>query len=222
MPHRKIILQLKPCQRVVPPDSHVAVEARRTVKGIQLSDAAEMHATLQRCLAACLKLLINLPRLLDFLRGLLEGAGNSLVGGSGVLVFFAPDHLIQLTLCPRFMVRIAEGMVNSCRSSRGPCTTVGDGRNDEAPGWGRTEPSESESGVEEGVITGPRSVFAAMGVGTLGWGSRSTRASGRRSWSVPGPNITTYISRRRQLRRVPGRGCVQGPSPSARWCARPV
>ena len=68
--------------------------------------------TLQRCLAACLTLLINLPCLLDFLCGLLEGAGNSVVGGSGALVFFAPDHLIQLTLCPRrdwFMVRIAEG-----------------------------------------------------------------------------------------------------------------
>ena len=62
--------------------------------------------TLQRCLAACRKLLINLPCLLDFLRALLEGAGNSLVGGPGALVFFAP------TLCPRrewFMVRIAEG-----------------------------------------------------------------------------------------------------------------
>ena len=55
---------------------------------------------------------MHLPCLLDFLGRLLEGAGNSLVGGSGILVFFAPDHLIQLTLCPRrewFMVHIAEG-----------------------------------------------------------------------------------------------------------------
>ena len=59
--------------------------------------------------------------------------------------------------------------MNSCRSLRGPCTTVGDGRNDEAPGWGWTEPSESESGVEDGVIT--RSVFAALGAGTHSlWG----------------------------------------------------
>ena len=76
--------------------------------------------------------------------------------------------------------------MNSCRSSRGPCTTVGDGRNDEAPGWGRTESCESESDVEDGVITGSRSLLVALGTTTLGGGSRSTRASGRRPGSSPG------------------------------------
>ena len=88
---------------------------------------------------------------------------------------------------------LRRAIVNSCRSSRGPCTTVGDGRNDEAPGCGRTERSESESGVEVGVVTGPRSVFAAMGAGTLGWGSRST--SGQGSCSVPGPGTSRRTSR---------------------------
>ena len=155
--------------------------------------------TLQRSLAACLKLLINLPCLLDFLRGLLEGAGNSLVGGSGVLVFLMRLTISSSSPCVHAVngswYALRRAMVNSCRSSRGPCTTVGDGQNDEAPGWGRTEPSESESGVEEGVITGPRWVFAAMGAGTLGGGSRSTRASGRRSWSVPGPGTSRRTSR---------------------------
>ena len=117
----------------------------------------------------------------------MERAGNSLVGGSGILVFFAPDHLIQLTLCPPVngsWYALRRAIVNSCRSSRGPCTTVGDGRNDEAPGWGRTEPSESESGVEDGVVTGPRSLLAALGTSALGGGSRSTRASGRRPGSL--------------------------------------
>ena len=67
---------------------------------------------LQSSLTARLKLLVDLPCLLDFLGRLLEGAGDSLVGGPSILVFFVPDHLIQLTLCPRrewFMIRIAEG-----------------------------------------------------------------------------------------------------------------
>ena len=34
---RKLLLQLKPCQHVVRPDSHAAAEARRAVKGIHLS-----------------------------------------------------------------------------------------------------------------------------------------------------------------------------------------
>ena len=67
---------------------------------------------LQSNLPACLKLLVDLPRLLDFLGRLPEGAGDCLVGGPGILVFVAPDHLIQLTLCPRrewFLICIAEG-----------------------------------------------------------------------------------------------------------------
>ena len=65
-----------------------------------------------RSLVACLKLLVDLPGMLDFLRGLLEGAGDSLVGGPRVLVLFPPDHLIQPPLRPCrewFMVCIAEG-----------------------------------------------------------------------------------------------------------------
>ena len=153
----------------------------------------------QWCPAACLKLLVDLPGLHDFLHELLEGAGNSLVGGPRALVFFAPDHLIQLTLCPR-LDALRRAIVNSCRSSRGPCTTLGDGRHDEAPGCGRIEWSESEFGVEVGVVTGPRSVCAVMGAGTLGWGSRSTRAllntpPGRGSCSVPGPGTSRRSSR---------------------------
>ena len=53
--------------------------------------------------AASLKLLIDLPCLLDFLNGLLKEPSNGFVGG--------PGHLIQLTLCPcreRFTVCIAK------------------------------------------------------------------------------------------------------------------
>ena len=63
-------------------------------------------------LAASLKLLIDLPGLLDFLNGLLKEPSNGFVGGPGVLVFLPSNHLIQLTLCPcreRFKVRIAKG-----------------------------------------------------------------------------------------------------------------
>ena len=69
--------------------------------------------------------------------------------------------------------------MNSCRSSRGPWTTVGDGRNEEAPGCGRTEPSESESGVVDEACPGAGSLRAALGARGLGGGNWSTRVSGR-------------------------------------------
>ena len=62
-------------------------------------------------LAASLKLLIDLPCLLDFLNGLLKEPSNGLIGGPGILVFLPSHHLIQLTLCPcreRFAVCIAK------------------------------------------------------------------------------------------------------------------
>ena len=58
--------------------------------------------------------------------------------------------------------------MNSCKSSRGPCATVGDGRKDEAPGRGRMEWSDSESGdsdgMEVGVAMDPRSDVGASPV----------------------------------------------------------
>ena len=63
-------------------------------------------------LSASLKLLVDLPGLLDFLNGLQKATGNGFVGGPGILVLFPSHHLIQLTLCPRrkrFTVCIAKG-----------------------------------------------------------------------------------------------------------------
>ena len=84
----------------------------------------------------------------------------------------------------RYALRSA--MVNSCRSSRGPWTTVGDGRNDEAPGCGRMDPSESESGVVGVVCPGSRAPCIAPGARGRGGGSRSSIDSGRASglWSL--------------------------------------
>ena len=67
-----------------------------------------MHSAL----SASLKLLVDLPGLIDFLYGLLKETGNGFVGGPGILVLFPSDHLIQLTLCPRrkrFTMCIAKG-----------------------------------------------------------------------------------------------------------------
>ena len=67
---------------------------------------------MQSALSASLKLLVDLPGLLDFLCGLLRETGNGFVGGPGILVLFPSDHLIQLTLCPcreRFQMCIAKG-----------------------------------------------------------------------------------------------------------------
>ena len=66
---------------------------------------------MQGQLSASLKPL-DLPGLLDFLNGLLKETGYGLVGGPGILVLFASDHLIEFTLCPcreRFKMYIAMG-----------------------------------------------------------------------------------------------------------------
>ena len=90
----------------------------------------------------------------------------------------------------RYALRSA--MVNSCRSSRGPWTTVGDGRNDDAPGCGRIEPSESESGVVGVVCPGSRPPCVANGARGRGGGSRSNIDSGRAPglWSLASRCVT--------------------------------
>ena len=71
----------------------------------------------------------------------------------------------------------------------------------------RPESCESESDVEDGVITGSRSLLVALGTTALGGGSRSTRASGRRPGSPP--ETSRGVSRE-----------GHGPSPGARWLLR--
>ena len=68
----------------------------------QLATLTECTATfresfvlsMQSALSASLKLLVDLPGLLDFLCGLLKETGNGFVGGPGILVLFPSDHLI--------------------------------------------------------------------------------------------------------------------------------
>ena len=67
---------------------------------------------MQGALSASLKVLVDLPGLLDFLSGLLKETGNGLASGPGILVLFPSDHLIEFTLCPcreRFKMYIAKG-----------------------------------------------------------------------------------------------------------------
>ena len=64
-----------------------------------------------------------------------------------------------------------------------------DGRNDEAPGCGRTEPSESESGVVGDACPGSRPLRGGRGARGIGGGNRSNIVSGRQ------PEVLSVASR---------------------------
>ena len=151
-----------------------------------------------RSLVACLKLLVDLPGMLDFLRGLLEGAGNSLVGGPRVLVPFSPDHLIQFPLRPCrewFMVCIAEGYRELLQKFTRTMHHCG----------GRAKRRSTRMRTDRMVRIRVRGRGrcrrgSTIGVYRDGGGSRSTRAllstpPGRGSCCAPGPGTSRRSSR---------------------------
>ena len=66
--------------------------------------------------------------------------------------------------------KMASWQDNYNRSRRPRTAAPGDGRNDEAPGCGRTEPSESESGVVGVICPGSRPPCGAKGASGRGGG----------------------------------------------------